>query len=502
MKKLLLTAVSVILSVALFAGCAKMDGIPGDNNFSEGSSEGYYWSPYTPYPEGEEYTYQYEKVTENGFVKTSENAVSTFSLDRNTASYSVARRILANGCRVSENSVRIEEFINYFDYLTYKAPENEDAVALNYKLFDCPWNTETKLMTVGLRTEDVAVSSVKNNIVLLIDVSGSMFGSDRLGLIQEAVKLLADNLGDNDTVSLVTYASGTSVVLDGVSGSDKTGIVNAVRDLSAGGSTAGAGGIELAYQTALKYYDENSNNRVILATDGDFNVGLNSVDELAEFISEKRSTGIYFTVLGVGMGNMNDSIMNTLATKGNGNYYYLDSITEAKKALVAEINGTMNTVAKDAKAKVEFYDGIEEYRLIGYENKLITVEEFEDENTDAGELGAGLAVTALYEVKLSENAGGNLAEITVKYKTPSEGINKESALTVESSAYSAVPDSDAVFISCVAEFGLILRNSAYKGKASISSVIERLNGLPGIEEDPYKNEFKRLVISASEIYIQ
>ena len=170
MKKLLLTAVSVILSVALFAGCAKMDGIPGDNNFSEGSSEGYYWSPYTPYPEGEEYIYQYEKVTENGFVKTSENAVSTFSLDRNTASYSVARRILANGCRVSENSVRIEEFINYFDYPTYKAPENEDAVALNYKLFDCPWNTETKLMTVGLRTEDVAVSSVKNNIVLLIDV--------------------------------------------------------------------------------------------------------------------------------------------------------------------------------------------------------------------------------------------------------------------------------------------------------------------------------------------
>ena len=445
--------------------------------------------------------YQYEDVVENGFVSPLEQPSSYFSLDRNTANYSLMRRQINMGMKLNENSVRIEEWVNYFNY-DYPRPTDE-ALAVSGSLFDCPWNSDSKLMTIGVSAEEIEWGNKQNNIVFLIDTSGSMYGDDRLGLIQQAFTMLTESLGDDDYISIVTYASGTRIALDGARGAEKTRIANVIQDLEAGGSTNGAGGIELAYSEAEKYFVNGGNNRVILATDGDFNVGISNKEELKNFISEKRQSGIYLSVLGVGMYNTNDTTMKTLAENGNGNYAYLDSVAEARKVLVEELDGTFNVVAKDSKIGVEFNaDVVEKYRLIGYETKMMSEDDFNDEKKDAGEIGSGHTVTAVYEVQLKEGATGNIATAEVRFKDPETEENKSVLKTFTTDELTATPNEDSVFIGCVVEFGLILRNSQYMGDANMASVITRLEELQctTADGDPFKAEFLQIVVAAQGIY--
>ncbi|MFA5449759.1 MAG: von Willebrand factor type A domain-containing protein, partial [Clostridia bacterium] len=340
---------------------------------------------------GDEFT----EITENKFLKASEFPSSSFALTVSTAAYPNLRRYINNGYKINKNQVRIEEIVNYFKY-DYPAPNDGDPLSVQANFFDCPWNEEAKLLTVGLRAEDVEIGSIHNNLVFLLDVSGSMRGADRLGLMQSAFLLLLDNLGENDVVSIVTYAGGDSVLLSGANGAEKDRISNVIDDLAAGGSTAGAAGIVTAYELAEEYFIEGGNNRVILATDGDFNVGISSREGLESLITQKRESGIYLTALGFGFGNLKSNNLETLANKGNGSYAYIDTINEARKVLVEEIGGTLYTIARDAKARVEFNpEYVDSYRLLGYENLLLTEEQWEEPEADAGEIGAGFTVTAV-----------------------------------------------------------------------------------------------------------
>lgn len=455
-------------------------------------------------PEGTEIAgenYQYGEIIENNFVSAAEQNSSYFSLDRNTASYTLMRRQIEEGLTVGKNSVRLEEYVNYFNY-NYQRPQNGQALAVSGSLFDCPWNSENKLFTIGVAAEEISFENpTQNNLVFLIDTSGSMYGDDRLGLIQQAFTMLLENLADNDYVSIVTYAGDCRVALDGARGTEKTKIANVLQDLEASGSTNGSGGIQLAYEEAAKYFVEGGNNRVILATDGDFNVGISNKNQLKSFISEKRNSGIYLSVLGVGMFNTNDTTMKTLAENGNGNYAYLDSVAEARKVLVEEINGTFNVVAKDAKIGVVFNaDVVDSYRLIGYESKMMSQEEFDDEQKDAGEIGSGHTVTAVYELHLKQDAQGEVATAEVRYKNPQTEENQSVTYTCTTQDYTETPNEDSVFIGCVVEYGLLLRQSQYKGDASFQSVIQRLETLNCVSTDQFKAEFLTIVQKAARLY--
>ncbi|MCH5158498.1 MAG: von Willebrand factor type A domain-containing protein [Clostridiales bacterium] len=446
--------------------------------------------------------YQTEEIVERDFTSPEKEPTSYFSLDRNTASYSYMRRIIGEGREVSPGSVRLEEYINYFSY-DYARPEEGEALAISNSLFDCPWNDEHKLLSIGVAAEEIEFSARPNNIVFLIDTSGSMYGDDRLGLIQQAFSMLTEELSEKDTVSIVTYAGDSHVALRGESGGNKVQICNVLQDLVANGSTNGQGGIQKAYALAEQYYSPEANNRVILATDGDFNVGVSSKRELESLISKKRKSGIYLSVLGVGMYNTNDVTMKTLAENGNGNYAYLDSVAEARKVLVEELGGTFNVVAKDAKMGVTFNaDTVEKYRLLGYESKMMSQEEFDDEKKDAGEIGSGHTVTALYEIELKENASGGVATCEVRFKDPQTDESNSISKTVATDDYTDSPNEDSVFIGCVAEYGLVLRNSKYKGDANLESVISRLYSLDCTkpEGNPFRTEFLEIVIAAEKIY--
>lgn len=490
MKHLLSVFILTLASLLILCSCSPSS--LSDHYYNSGISESD--SGFSP-------NYQYDGISENDFVSTAEETSSYFSLDRNTASYSLMRREINQGLTTNANSVRLEEYVNYFNY-NYARPSGEDALALSGSVFDCPWNEENKLFTIGIAAEEISFASdIQNNIIFLIDISGSMFGEDRLGLIQQAFTMLLDNLGDNDYVSIVTYASNCRVALSGARGTEKTKIANVLQDLSASGTTNGSGGIQLAYAEAEKYFIQGGNNRVILATDGDFNVGISDKNQLKNFISEKRQSGIFLTVLGVGMFNTNDSTMKTLAESGNGNYAYLDSVAEARKVLVEELNGTFNVVAKDAKAGVIFNpETVEKYRLIGYESKMLSQDEFYDENKDAGEIGSGHTVTAVYEIKIKDNAAGNIATVEIKYKHPESNENKNITETFTTYDYSANPDEDCIFIGCVVEYGLLLRNSEFKGNADFENVISRLSQLSCVREDPFKAEFLEIVKKACILY--
>lgn len=490
MKHLLSVFILTLASLLILCSCSPSS-----------LSDHYYNSVISESDSGFFPNYQYDGISENDFVSTAEETSSYFSLDRNTASYSLMRREINQGLTTNANSVRLEEYVNYFNY-NYARPSGEDALALSGSVFDCPWNEENKLFTIGIAAEEISFASdIQNNIIFLIDISGSMFGEDRLGLIQQAFTMLLDNLGDNDYVSIVTYASNCRVALSGARGTEKTKIANVLQDLSASGTTNGSGGIQLAYAEAEKYFIQGGNNRVILATDGDFNVGISDKNQLKNFISEKRQSGIFLTVLGVGMFNTNDSTMKTLAESGNGNYAYLDSVAEARKVLVEELNGTFNVVAKDAKAGVIFNpETVEKYRLIGYESKMLSQDEFYDENKDAGEIGSGHTVTAVYEIKIKDNAAGNIATVEIKYKHPESNENKNITETFTTYDYSANPDEDCIFIGCVVEYGLLLRNSEFKGNADFENVISRLSQLSCVREDPFKAEFLEIVKKACILY--
>ncbi len=461
----------------------------------------------------EEYynTEEYNEIIENGYKSVAANPLSTFSVDVDTASYANVRRMIEYGDYINPDAVRIEEFINYFDY-DYSEPTTNDPFSVNVEMSDCPWNEETKLMLVGLKAEDIKKSEREPlNLVFLIDVSGSMFSEDKLPLVQKAFTMLTETLTEDDRISIVTYAGDEKVVLKGTSGEDKDKIIDAINSLEAGGSTYGEAGINRAYDLAEKYFIDGGNNRVILATDGDLNVGLSSEEELTELIEEKRESGVFLSVLGFGTGNVKDDRMEALADHGNGNYSYIDSEMEAKKVLVEEMAGTLYTVAKDVKIQVEFNPvNVSGYRLIGYENRALADEDFHDDTKDAGEIGAGHTVTALYEIVLNESgtsipeaelkyqqntATGNkneLLTVSLRYKQPDEDESKLLAVPVTDEVYTKKMPENLTFAAAVAEFGMVLRNSEFKGSASCEQILDLLEDYD-YRSDDYKTEFVYLV---------
>ncbi len=461
-------------------------------------------------------TEEYSALEEPGFKAVANDPLSTFSADVDTASYSNLRRMIEDGytlMEIPEGAVRIEEMLNYFSY-DYKLPEKKEPFGVTTVIGDCPWNQEAKLLQIGLKTQEIDFSEAPDsNLVFLLDVSGSMYTDDKLSLLQKALRMLVQELGGKDTVSIVTYAGEDCVVLEGESGSHQEEIIAAVSALEAGGSTNGADGIETAYELAERYFIKGGNNRVILATDGDLNVGPSSESELDALIKEKKASGVYLTVLGFGTGNIKDNKMETLADHGNGNYAYIDSVGEAKKVLVEQMGATLVTVAKDVKLQVEFNPAyIKGYRLLGYENRALATEDFDDDTKDAGEIGAGHMVTALYEIvpvdskqeipetklKYQESQtdtgvkNGEWLNLKIRYKEPEEEESILKEYPVKEEDYAKEPSEDFYFAAAVAEFGLILRDSAYKGEASFENVRALLKKVDS-DEDDYKDEFVYLV---------
>jgi Ca-activated chloride channel family protein len=465
---------------------------------------------YDSTPDGEFDGENYTEIIENPFVKTLEKPDSYFSIDVNTASYPNIRRYIEQGyINFDKNAVRVEEMLNYFDY-EYKTPTDGSVFALTSSVFDTPYNENTKLMTIGLAAQEIKFEQIQNNIVFLIDVSGSMNSANKLPLVQQSFSLLAENLNDNDRISIVTYAGSDRVVLEGAYGYEKDRILTAINNLRSGGSTAGSMGINRAYQIAEKYFVEGGNNRVILATDGDFNVGVTGVGGLEGLIAQKAKTGVYFSVFGFGTGNLQSAKMETLALNGNGTWGYIDSIKEAKRMLVEQIGGTLVTVAKDVKAGITFNpEYVESYRLIGYENKQLSQDQFEDPNTDAGEVGSGHKLTVVYEIVLTDKAlaeGENFAEVKIKYK-PTENVGgdaqteQELILNVGVEAYHQDLTKDDIFVAAVVEFALHLRGSQYVGNGSVFMVLYRLANVDFSNDDD-KAEFVKLVEKYCDLYME
>lgn len=461
-------------------------------------------------------TEDYNVIEENIFLDTYNNPLSTFSVDVDTASYSNIRRFLNSSQKPPVDAVRIEEMINYFTY-DYPDADGDEPFSITTEIGQCPWNPENKLMLVGLQTKKLSTEQLPpSNLVFLIDVSGSMDEPNKLPLLKSAFKLLVDELDEDDRASIVVYAGAAGLVLDSTPGNEKDKILDALMNLEAGGSTAGAEGIKLAYDVAKKNFIKSGNNRVILATDGDFNVGISSEAELVRLIEKKRDEGIFLTVLGFGTGNYKDSKMESLADKGNGNYAYIDNIAEARKVLVNEMGATLNTVAKDVKIQVEFNPAkVKAYRLIGYENRLLRNEDFNNDSVDAGEIGAGHSVTALYEI-VSANSdfevskvdelkyqksqlveSDEIATVKVRYKKPDSDTSELLSETVLEKAEENT-SKNLEFAAAVAEFGMLLRESKYKGNSSYDHVLEVAKQYAD-GDDGYRSEFVKLVEKAESI---
>lgn len=464
-------------------------------------------------------TEQYDYISENEFRHAKDEPLSTFSIDVDRASYSNIRRFINNGQTPPADAVRIEEMINYFSY-NYPQPEGEHPFSISTEISECPWNSKHKLVQIGLQGKKINTDKLPpSNLVFLIDVSGSMSDYNKLPLVKQSLRLLVNQLREQDKVAMVVYAGAAGLVLEPTPGNNKEKILSAIEKLESGGSTAGGAGIKLAYEVAKEHFMKEGNNRVILATDGDFNVGASSDGELVRLIEEKRETGIFLTVLGYGMGNYKDSKMEKLADKGNGNYAYMDNIMEAKKTLVNEMGGTLMTIAKDVKIQVEFNPAkVASYKLIGYENRLLNKEDFNDDTKDAGELGSGHTVTALYEIALAGSEEVNSKVDPLRYqkqteiKTPESNLNEE-ILTVkfrykepqgkesklieknlrENGRELALASNNYKFSVAVAEFGLLLRNSKFKGNASYEEVIKLAKMGKGEDPEGYRTEFIRLV---------
>ena len=476
MKKLLNVLVVVML-LSVIVGCAN-----ASNKMN--------------YPEIRYSNEEYLEIKEEEYIETSKNDRINISMDSSTAAYSNLRRMIKGKMNIPSDAVVIEQMLSYFNY-SYEN-DTEEALKAFTEVSDCPWNRENKLLQVVVKARNYEIENPKpNNFVFLLDVSGSMYSADKLPLMIEAFKLLVDNLNDSDRVSIVTYAGSEQVLLDGGFGYEKPKITAIMSDLEANGRTHGSAGIKKAYEIASKYYIEGGNNRVFLATDCDFNVGISSMDGLKKFISSKRDQGIYLSLFGFGSGNLKSSTMDTLAQHGNGNYYYIDSVLEAKKVFVSELGGTLNTVAKDCKAQIVFNkDVVESYRLIGYENKQMSDDDFNNTEKDAGEIGAGHTTICLVELKLKENVENKeIAACTVRYKDVPNEFNKE--ITSSVSVIKETPSNDFLFASSVVEFGLLLRNSTFKADASYDSILSRINK-EEFMNDPYKKEFYELVKMAKE----
>ena len=459
---------------------------------------------------------RYAEITENPFLEVVRAPLSTFSIDVDTAAYANVRRHLNDGQLPPKDAVRIEELINYFEY-DYPQPVGDVPFSVNAEVAECAWNAKHKIVHIGLQGKKISMENAPpSNLVFLIDVSGSMQPSDRLPLLKNSLPFLINQLTGRDRVSVVTYAGSSGLALASTSANNKGEILSAIENLESGGSTNGGGGIQLAYRVAQENFIQGGNNRVILATDGDFNVGLSSDNELVKLIENKRQSGVFLSVLGVGKGNLNDSMMEKLADKGNGNYSYIDSMEEARKALGQQAAGTIYTIAKDVKIQVEFNPAkVAGYRLIGYENRLLADRDFNNDQKDAGEIGAGHTVTAIYEIipagQKIENPGvdelkyskvepsetnfsAELMTVKLRYKEPTADESKLLSIGVLDRNYSIENASENVrFASAVVQFGLILRDSRYKGSASFASVQNLANAALGNDFRNYRNEFLNLV---------
>ncbi len=467
-------------------------------------------------------TESYDTINENPFLGVLQNPLSTFSIDVDTASYANTRRFITQQNRLPpKDAVRIEEFINYFKY-EYPDPKGKHPFSVSTEMSECPWNKDHRLVLIGLQGKKVDLSELPlSNLVFLLDVSGSMNSPNKLPLLKAALKLLVNNMRKKDRVAIVVYAGAAGLVLPSTSADDGDKIIAALDSLQAGGSTAGGAGIKLAYQVAQENFIKGGNNRVILATDGDFNVGASSDAEMTRLIEEKRKDGVFLTVLGFGMGNYKDSKMEKLANKGNGNYAYIDTILEAKKVLVSEMGGTLFTIAKDVKLQVEFNPTkVKAYRLIGYENRMLRAEDFNDDKKDAGELGAGHTVTALYEIITADSDEEVPGVDNLKYqkKTTVTKDAKESDEVMTVKLRYKQPDGDKSTLleqpladdhvklsktsnnyrwaASVAMFGLLLRESEFKADATFAKVVDLAKGSKGEDKEGYRFEFLKLVEQA------
>ena len=458
-------------------------------------------------------TEAYDSLDENPFRRVATDPLSTFSIDVDTASYANVRRFLNEGTLPPAGAVRIEELVNYFRF-NYPRPSDETPFSIATELAECPWNAKHRLALIGLQAQDLDDREpAPRNLVFLIDVSGSMMDADKLPLVRTSMRMLADVLTARDRVAIVVYAGASGLVLPSTPGDRKSVIHRAIEELQAGGSTNGAAGITLAYQVARDNFIQGGVNRVVLATDGDFNVGVTSQDALVRLIEEQRRSGVFLSVLGVGTGNLKDSTMEKLADKGNGNYSYLDSLHEARKVLVREAGATLVTIAKDVKIQVEFNPRlVAAYRLIGYENRVLRNEDFNDDRKDAGEIGAGHSVTALYEIvpagvevdapavdplryqeKVGPTAAATSTElVTVKlrYKAPDGETSRRLATVIHDRPHALT--SNIGFASAVAEFGMLLRRSPHAGRASYDALIERARRFRGDDDEGYRAEFVKL----------
>ena len=531
-QKVRVLALSLVFVFMFSAGCASIDMdslFPNDYAtvsapYATTPPPSYSGTVYDMAPdgyliEGEEWRYvqidetdEFSTAQESPFKDTATSPLSTFSASVNTASYSIMRRQIMNG--VEPNGVRIEELVNYFDY-NYKSPgpDSEHPFLILTEVGECPWTEGhllAKIAIQGVRME--SMEEIANNIVFLIDVSGSMDRPDRLPLVIESMELLIDKLNGNDRISIVTYAGSDRILADSIPGSNHQELKDIIRSLGAGGSTAGAQGLRTAYNLASKNFIEGGNNRIILATDGDFNVGESSVDALISLVEAERDKGIYISVLGYGMGNLKDNMMEAIANNGNGNYAYIDTIREAKKVLVDEFDSTLFTIAKDVKFQIEFNpETISAYRLIGYDTRRLENEDFNDDTKDAGEIGSGHNVTAFYELipagmdlenglvdplkysNIITSGSDEFLTVKVRYKKPDGDVSLLVEQAVGADALKRNVSDNFIFASAVIEFGLIVTDSSYSGKSSVSNVLSRASDALGEDTFGLRSEFLELV---------
>lgn len=444
---------------------------------------------------------QYASIEEHGFIETREESVATFAIDVDRASYANVRRYLNDGMVPPRDAVRIEEMVNYFNY-SYPQPPDDAPFSVTTEVAGCPWNARNRLLRVGIQGRNLDQwKMAPNNLVFLIDVSGSMDQPNKLPLIQRAFRVLVDELRAEDRVAIVVYAGAAGLVLPSTSAADKATILGAIERLQGGGSTAGGAGIKLAYEIAKQNFLPDGNNRVILATDGDFNVGVVSIPLLEKLIEEKRKDGVFLSVIGVGRDNLQDALMEMLADKGNGNYAYLDTLLEAEKVFRRELTGTLVTIAKDVKVQLDFDpSAVASYRQIGYENRALGKKDFEDDTKDAGELGAGHSVTALFEIVPAKSAPAQLGTLRLRYKQPNgETSTPLVAQVIDEgrSAYEASPDLQ--FAAAVAAMGMLLRDSPHKGDAKWDDVLQLARVSQGIDQDGTREEFLQLAQMARRI---
>ena len=475
-----------------------------------------YYDPGTPHN-----TEDYTAIKENRFFRPQDEALSTFSIDVDAASYSNMRRFLKNGQQPPKDAIRVEELVNYFDY-DYPQPKDEHPFNIVTELGVCPWAPEHELLHIGLQGKLIPNDDLPpSNFVFLLDVSGSMNHPNKLPLLKSSLRLLTDQLRPQDRVAIVVYAGAAGTVLESTSGDKKQTIKDALNKLQAGGSTAGGEGVKLAYKIARKNFVAGGNNRIILATDGDFNIGASSDAAMQRLIERERESGVFLTVLGLGMGNYKDNKMQILADKGNGNHAYIDDLSEARKVLINEFGGTLYTIAKDVKIQIEFNPAkVAGYRLIGYENRLLDNEDFNDDTKDAGELGSGHTVTALYEIipvgvdseflaemddlkyqstQAVPATGEELATVKFRYKLPDGDTSTLLQRTILAKADKETSESFR-WSAAVAAFGMVLRDSEYKGQANYASILELASSAKGEDKEGYRAEFIRLVKNARDAF--